>query len=274
MAVLWCVLGLLFSCYLFQSQACDVPIYADIDPVKPTKVFDVPNAHGICVQESTGNFLVTNSVSPTMYLFHHNGFLMKIISAPKGAVRLDFCTYTPTAIYVTDSSNKTIYQFDTDGAFNKVFATGKSFYDIEFINQVLYISLKENKFVLIYTIDGIHRHTLETYGIVNGLASDDRGYCYTVFKDGITVLNTAGRVAKHVTNNELKKQKLIGITVDKCRATVVADSKSIHAYTPKSILLKTLQGPYEMITDVGISKGALLVADYKAGKVYFYKTNE
>lgn len=258
-----------------STTACGVPAYVDIEADKPTKILTVPKAHGICVQPTTGNFVVvTSKAKPSMYLYDNNAVLQKAVPGPKEAKLFSYCAYGSTSIYVTDPIGSQIFKYDDKGENPEIVVTGQAFYRIIIGGTALFISeLNGNK-----VFDGIDGKAFDVGGEVVGMAFDRNGYLYCAMANSNQVKifdPVQGKHMKTITHKEALN--LNGLVMDECGNTVVTDSgkpNEIIANSPQGNLISRITGElYKGRADVGISQGSLIVSDLEADKVYFYSND-
>ena len=261
-----------FACYYERMSRS--PNYAKI--TTPKKTLNVPNAHGICVAPN-GNFaVVLHNNAKKVRIYYSCGKLMKEVDLTKQGFRLGCdCAFTDHSLYVTDCDGRKVYELSTLGEFVRIFATGQHFQRMAACQDRLYITKHsggQNLFV--YDTNGrlIRRISVPANaarGVIVGI--DGNLHVSNWQRKQVYVYTPEGRRVSVTTYNEIHLAD--GLAIDTAGNLLIADHDrgKVEVYSPCGALIKTIRTGTRYAVDVAIGNdGTILVADYRASKVFMY----
>ena len=261
-----------FACYYERMSRS--PNYAKI--TTPKKTLNIPNAHGICVAPN-GNFAVVSwNNAKKIYIYYSCGKLMKEIDLSKhGFQKCSGCAFTNRRLYVADNTGRKVYELSTLGKLIRIFATGQNFIYIAACKDRLYITKHgagQNLFV--YDTNGrlIRRISVPANaarGVIVGI--DGNLLVSNWQRKQVYVYTPEGRRVGVTTYKEIHIAD--GLAMDTAGNLLIADHDrgKVEVYSPCGALIKTIRTGTRYAVDVAIGNdGTILVADYRASKVFMF----
>ena len=260
-----------------QASACNyermsrIPNYAKLNT--PRKVFNIPQAHGICVAPN-GNFAVVSwNTAGKVYLYYSCGKLMKVVSLRNYRYSGD-CAFTENNLYVTSSGDRKVYELSTNGKFIRVFASGQPFFHIAICQNRFYFTTgvgRQN--FLIYDNSGKQIRSISVPGHARGVivGMDDKVYVSNWDKKSVYSYTLDGKKIGVLTTKEVRIAD--GLAMDTAGNLLVTDHNTkVVVYSPCGEVVKTIQvAGSRQTSDVEIGNdGTVMVAAWRSSKVYLY----
>ena len=263
-----------------QTFACNYermsrsPNYAKI--TTPKKTLNIPNAHGICVAPN-GNFaVVLHNNAKKIRIYYSCGKLMKEVDLSKHGLRVGSdCAFTDSSLYVTDSDGRKVYKLSALGEFVRIFATGQHFLRMAACQDRLYITkYGAGQNVFVYDTNGrlirsISVPANRARGVIVGI--DGNLHVSNWQRKQVYVYTPKGRRVGVTTYKEIHLAD--GLAMDTAGNLLIADHDrgKVEVYSPCGALIKTIRTGTRYAVDVEIGNdGTILVADYRASKVFMY----
>ena len=262
-----------------QAFACNYdrmsrsPNYAKI--TTPKKIFNIPNAHGICVAPN-GNFAVMSANSAKkIRIYYSCGKLMKLVDLSKHGFQVAYdCAFTDRSLYVADRNGRKVYELSTIGKFIRFFATGIHIFQIAACQDRLYMTTSGGgQNVYVYDINGklIRRISVpanHARGVIVGI--DGNLYVSNWQRKQVYTYTPEGRQVGVTTYREI--QLADGLAMDTAGNLLIADhSSKVEVYSPCGALIKTIRTGTRHAVDVEIGNdGTVMVADHGSSKVLMF----
>ena len=261
-----------------QAFACNyermsrIPNYAKI--TTPKKIFNIPNAHGICVAPN-GNFAVV-SLNKRIHIYYSCGKLMKEVDLSKHGLQVaNDCAFTDRSLYVTDYNGRKVYELSTIGKFVRIFATGPHLLHIAACRDRIYATTYSGgQNVYVYDTNGkqIRRISVpanRARGVIVGI--DGNLYVSNWERKQVYTYTPEGRQVGVTTYRGI--QLADGLAMDTAGNLLIADHGrgKVEVYSPCGALIKTIRTGTRHVVDVEIGNdGTIMVADHVASKVFLY----
>ena len=247
--------------------------YAKMDPKQPKLLINYPGltlSAGVCTNPKNGDFVVAYWQPRThVYLHDSCGWIKKRIELPKGTIWSTDCIFSGTKLFYAATRNRKLLQYNEDGTYEKVFATGFNFLRLTTRGTRLYSTIENTRMVRVYnTTNGNNvNHFETTTGNARGLAFDPQGYLHvSIWGKTIEIFTFDGHKVHENTFPDVRIAD--GIVIDSATYTIIADrgKMQVVVYDYNSLLVNKIVGfrtPYDV--DMGYQCGSLLVSDYGRG---------
>lgn len=249
-----------------------IPNYSNI--TGPKIELSVPQAHGICVNQNSGDFAVISTNTEERFrLFDKHAKLLKTAVLPPGSRPKD-CAFSSSAIYISDPGSKRLLKYTTSGDFITSIANDVFYYDrLVWCNSYLYATVPPLGVVAVFYND----KEIQRFNITKGIAGrgdlsfDSHGKLYvTVQPKQVQMFNSRGKPTEEFTFNEVGIVN--GLVVDGGNNFVITDymvPADVFVFSPQRVLIKTIKGVGANDVDIGVD-GTILFAVMYANKVILY----
>ena len=255
----------------------DVPTcqadYAKMDPKQPKQLINYPGLvypAGVCTNPKNGD-VVIGYWQPRTHVYLHDscGWIKKRIELPRGTSYSVGCVFSGSKLFYAATRSRKLLQFNEDGTFEKVFATGFNFLRLTTRGTRLYSSIEHTRMVRVYnTTNGNNiNHFETTTGNARGVAFDPQGYLHvSIWGKNIEIFTFDGHKVQETTYNEVSVAD--GILVDGGTYTIITDRgrRQVMVYNYNNLLVNKIIGFNLPIgVAMGHDCGYLLIADYGRG---------
>ena len=255
----------------------DVPAcqadYAKMDPKQPKQLINYPgltSSAGVCTNPKNGDFVV-GYWQPRAFVYLHDscGWIKKRIELPRGTSYSVGCVFSGSKLFYAATRSLKLLQYNEEGTYEKVFATGFKFLRLTTRGTRLYSSIESSRMVRVYnTTNGNNvNHFETTTGNTRGLAFDPQGYLHVaIWGKNIEIFTFDGHKVQQVTYPQVSIAD--GILVDGGTYTIIADRgrRQVLVFNYNNLLVNKIVG-FHIPVDVAMGHGCayLLVSDLGRG---------
>ena len=249
--------------------------YDKMDPKEPKQLINYPGltySTGVCTNPKNGDFVIVYW-QPRAFVYLHDscGWIKKRIELPRGTSYSSDCVFSGSKLFYAATKNQRILQYNEEGTYEKVFATGFSFLRLTSRGTRLYSSILEKytKMIRVYnTTNGNNvNHFETTSGAARGLAFDPQGYLHvSIWGKNIEIFTFDGHKVQQVMHPQVSIAD--GILVDGGTYTIIVDRghRQVLVYNHNNLLANKIVG-FRLPGGVamGYKCGYLLISDWGRG---------
>ena len=213
------------------STSASVPTcqadYDIMDQKQPKLLINQPGLgypFGVCTNPKNGEFVVAYWQPRAFVYLHDNcGWIKNRIELPQGTAHSAGCVFSGTKLFYAATVSKKILQYNEEGTFEKVFATGLQFLRLTTRGTRLYSTINGLKIVRVYnTTNGYNIKNFKTSSRARGLAFDPQGYLHiSTWGKTVEIFTYDGQKVRQVTLAQLRLGD--GILIDSGTYTIIAD---------------------------------------------------